>query len=362
MNGLVFASVFAVLMYAPGINYWNKTWLFPWCALLVLSVVIGVSRIRPISIALALGYALASGVVAFAYTNGLYNLNAVGNSAYALISILSVTVIALATGRYTARTALGVSALFVAIGVIVKACLGYAVFDRGIFIGNPSMTGCLIACAVPLLLTKSYDAFDALSACGIVLTSCVAIFLLDASVPWIILSVVALAYVAQREKRTRPYIIVIGFLTVTICTIMYPFLRGIEFFNNSNRFGVWQLGLEHWTKGELSQQLFGFGLGTTQSMLPKWRGPAIDMWLWYHNDWLQAFIELGVVGFSLLLWATVDVVRKAWHQTGPYFSVICGIITWGVFNYPCRMAFPALFCAICVVQIVRPKLHKLHTS
>ena len=219
------------------------------------------------------------------------------------------------------------------------------------------MTGCFIAASLPLCLTEAYDVFDHVINSTIVGLSFIAICILGQSLPFITLFVTTLAFIAHKLKGRWPYYILGS--TALLCAVIYlvhGFHQG-EFFNDSNRFMIWKMGIDHYLDGPITQQIFGLGLGTTQNLLFTWQGNSNDHWIWYHNDALQTLIEIGVVGFALCMWLAVYTWLKAWKTTGPYFACLSGIAVYATFNYPLRLAFPALFCALVMSSIIRPRLH-----
>jgi len=61
--------------------------------------------------------------------------------------------------------------------------------------------------------------------------------------------------------------------------------------------------------------LFGSGLGTFQWIYPAYESVLPDIPARYaHNDYLQALIEVGIVGLGLLLWVFIAVWRIAYQN------------------------------------------------
>lgn len=360
MKTVLFVALMAVLMYAPGENYWVRTWLFPWSALLVTATLAVCSRIRPVSLALLIGYMTVSGINAFAVARGQYNLSMVSNAAYAIIALGACFVLCSYVTRATFRWVFGTAFIAIAAGVFVKTLMGAAVTSRGVFIGNPSMTGCLLACLLPFYWRRAEDSMDAWVNYAATAATVAALFLLNSTVPWLVLAAIATASLARTYRRSIPWILgLAGIAAAAVLILGLDGLRGIEFFNDSNRFKIWQIGIAQWDKSPLATQLFGFGFGTTQAMLPRWQPHANDVWTWYHNDFLQAFMELGIAGMGILAYCLWDMLKASWKQRGPNFAILCGMIVWGVFNYPTHMAFTALFCAYIVADITRCRLIKV---
>lgn len=359
MSAFLLAALTMVLVYAPGQNYWVRTWLFPWAELLMTAAVAFAARIKPLSLALVVGYMLISGIVDFAVPGKLVNLSMVSNPAYAILAVIAIGYLSLTSSEFFMRATFVGFWLLIVCGIFYKAAIGAHITQRGVFIGNPSMTGCLIACLMPFYLSRSYDAFDSFMNYVMLLLTVITLYFLEASVPWLVLSAVIGGYIFQRCKQLRLWFL--GAVVIVAATILFAHdnLRKIEFFNDSNRFKIWAIGFKYWLDAPWWQQLFGFGFGTTQTLLPKWIMPANDIWTWYHNDFFQAFIELGVAGIGLLGYLMVDLFKAAWRRRDVYFPVLCGVVTWGMFNYPCHMPITALVCGWVALTILKPSLRKV---
>lgn len=301
MNLLSTIAILATLIYAPGDNYWNKTWIYPWAQLLFGAAILFCYRIRPIPLALALCYALINGVANFAVAGQTFNISSISNSAYSLIAIAGILIFCVKVPVKTARVAIALSSLLTMFGVITLWAMGKRPEFFGAFIGNNSMTGCFIAASLPLCLTEAYDVFDHVINSTIVGLSFIAICILGQSLPFITLFVTTLAFIAHKLKGRWPYYILGS--TALLCAVIYlvPGFHQGEFFNDSNRFMIWKMGIDHYLDGPITQQIFGLGLGTTQNLLFTWQGNSNDHWIWYHNDALQTLIEIGVVGFALCI-------------------------------------------------------------
>ena len=82
----------------------------------------------------------------------------------------------------------------------------------------------------------------------------------------------------------------------------------------------------------------GFLFGFIQN-LGKGHGPLND-WHHLHNEWLQAWIEYGLIGVGFLLWGTWDIVQRVWRaQKTPLVIALTGILL--AFTVNSLVQFPA---------------------
>lgn len=348
MSELYLGVMMLILTYAHGSNYWVRTWLFPWFELLIFAAVTLSLEVKKISLRFLLMYLLCSGISVFALTHGTYSLTSVENAAYSVLALLATVWLMHRIPSYILQTAMVIGSLVVMLGVLVKTGMGAQTFARGVFIGNPSMTGCLIACSVPLLLQRASNSVILLVNYIICLLVLASLYVLDSTLPWLTLCVGLLGWLAHTKKSWCPFILLGLGVAGVAALITIPHSDGISFLEDSGRFAIWKLGLSHWIEADWIKKLFGFGLGTTQAALPLWQkqvGNPPHLWTWYHNEVVQYFIELGIIGMGLVVWNAALFVRTAWKRDGRLFAVLCGMSVWAFFNYPSHMAFTALFCA-----------------
>ncbi len=357
-------AVFVVLALQPNLNFWPKTWLFPWFTALVVGLLIGayqLKRIHP-SIAWLSAIVLVNAAVGFTYPQegGAWSISHVGNPAYSLASYAAVLACACLLPVVSTRRAFALAGACVALGIVYRAATGVPPNGRWEFIGNPSSAACFLACVLPFaVISRPRGALDALYNIVIVSLFGAAIALTSTLSPWLCVFAVVAATVAREDKRLIPYMAAFLVFTVTIYAGVRDRLVDVAHFNGSGRFIVWQIGFEKWMDAPYTTKLFGFGVGTTYTNLMKWY-PASDQppnphdfWTWYHNEWLQQLIECGAVGLLAALYVAASAFRIAWKRSTRETAALAGIATWAMTNYPARLAFPALFCACVVVGVFR---------
>lgn len=108
---------------------------------------------------------------------------------------------------------------------------------------------------------------------------------------------------------------------------------------------------------------FGNGLGSFQILGPILQKAhdfdAGQYWLSLHNEWIQALVETGVVGFALLLWVLCDFLWR--NRREPILvSTMLGLAGCGVFYYPFKIPIFALVFAVLISEGMRcPQLESM---
>lgn len=110
-----------------------------------------------------------------------------------------------------------------------------------------------------------------------------------------------------------------------------------------NRIEAWTMFINYYVTHNLT--FFGSGPGTF-----KFYGPMIqatqgwkygDWWLWAHSDWIQVYLELGVIGLVLAMGTFFTVLKASFNRPLLFGAVASyGAIMLG--NYPCHIAMTAL--------------------
>lgn len=181
-------------------------------------------------------------------------------------------------------------------------------------LGNPSMNACALAVGLPFLS------------------------------PWIRWAVFALILAHMSSMGTLTAIIVmvsIFFLSgrkwpAVIMVCAAPILLSIVGYVSSGRYDKWALLVPFWK--EFFGVWWGSGISTTEILLPyvqALRSTAFNMggsvWFFMHNDWLQLWAEIGLVGVMLSL----NVLTTALSQASPiYISALLGYCVWMTGNFP----------------------------
>lgn len=353
-------AVFVVLALQPELDHWGKTLLTPFCELLVFGSLAAAWQLRRVheSLAILAAVVLVNCSVSFSYVYGgmAWSMAHVGNSAYTAAAFASAILVAVSVPIAPARKAFSLAAICASLGVIYRAADGAPSYARWEFIGNPSQTGSMIACALPfMLIGRPRGALGAFFNIAMISISITAIVLIGTVTPWLCMFAVIAAVVAREEKRTIPYMAAFFIFAATFYFMIQDRLVAVEHVNGSGRFIVWKIGAQHWLSAPWHIKLFGFGGGSTQTLLPKWypSDGQRDWWLWFHNSWLQCLVEFGAAGLVAAAMVAVSAARIAWLKSSRDFATLAAIAVWGFCNYPTSTAFPAMFCTFAVVAVFR---------
>lgn len=263
--------------------------------------------------------------------------------------------------------------------------LGLSPDYRGGFLGNPSMNGCFIAVTLGWLAFEPEDipygfkglkelckndmvqiALDAI----MLIVPVVAIFCAKASVPVGVLAIMIGAYILCQTKKTW----------LSAAFVSAVLLAGFAFtpdlLGNSGRFGIWKLSLKWWWNnadiwtGTGNGMFFLIGPMLQHKELAANAGWTLSSpdpnvlsavgslfvnpdqwWIWAHNDWLQALIELGIIGVLLYLSLFVAGLWRAWKKgLSAEFAVLTGIGAAACFNF---VVHSALFAVAAVLVVAR---------
>ena len=121
---------------------------------------------------------------------------------------------------------------------------------------------------------------------------------------------------------------------------------GNTFLADTGRFVIWKAGLQWWW--DHYSVWIGSGTGTTIVLLTgiqvMTRTTLDNLFLWFHNDWLQILFENGAIGLVLIInlfcWALWE-SRKL-----KYFPAILCFGAVAFFNYPLHSPLMAALGAI----------------
>lgn len=76
-----------------------------------------------------------------------------------------------------------------------------------------------------------------------------------------------------------------------------------------------------------SFSLTGSGMESFPAILPFYmQGPVPAPWVHAHNDYLELWVSLGVIGFSALMLAAVLIWHAAWQQKKPPYAVFMALV------------------------------------
>jgi len=145
---------------------------------------------------------------------------------------------------------------------------------------------------------------------------------------------------------------------LTGCT--YVFLQ--EWVDTSGRGKINMSALDFWAKN--ADPMTGTGAGMTTAFFPyiaklyghnyggadKFAGGYVP--LWFHQDYLQLLFEQGWIGLGSLLLVTFFLFRATIHKA-LLFSLVCGLMTAGIFNMVCHWPFHYVLSTFIVVYCFR---------
>lgn len=114
----------------------------------------------------------------------------------------------------------------------------------------------------------------------------------------------------------------------------------------------------HWAQGDerwaIWQQTWALLPSTMDTTRESWTGRGLGAfqfmtltrsWIWAHNEWLQALLELGVIGTGLLLAVVGWSTRQAWRRAtrslldAGWFGVWMTLLASSLFHFPFHRAW-----------------------
>lgn len=187
----------------------------------------------------------------------------------------------------------GFFAVFNSLSIVVQGVMGCKDLECGGLIGNPSISMGATICMLPLFVYSWRRQWF------VVLLVAVAAILSRSSVAVGLLVAYACLHMAQGRRRILelawPAAMAAGFFGVARLAF------GSELLNDSDRFALWKLMLQVWSRPE--NVLNGMGLGTYHVMSVNIQAAAhFREGMWWntmHNEPLQFLFECGAVGFLL---------------------------------------------------------------
>jgi O-antigen ligase len=187
---------------------------------------------------------------------------------------------------------------------------------------------------------------------------------------------IVLAVLLARQKRGVRTAMGIGLFLVIILVILIwiggpelkhrmPWLgAGHGDLSSDIRFGINRDGLRMFIK----RPLLGWGLGAFPVVYPEFRSFYTNFFVnAAHNDYLQLLVEMGLLGFSTMVWLLVVVyrsaVKKLTNGTGDISGAVAlacllglsGILVHSAFDFNLQIpANAALFYVLCTVAASEP--------
>ena len=363
----------ALFLFGTG-NYWSATWLSKWAFLITAGALFAAfwsaKRTSFMYLPLFL-YVTGSLCLLGVWPQGPYNetldqvtvLAIQKNALFGLAEVSALMVLFACVKRSMGEGIEALATLIWVAGVgatLLQPLHGpHSAPNNGLWFGNPSMGASLLAILAPFvpivcfrisaMRPRAYRVTG-----GIVwLLTFAAIYKTKASVPWGVLGVVTAASLLCPVLKRSSWLnflktgLALSALAVGMVALGMWSL-GHDFWDQNGRFEIWSMGY-HWFKLHAHHSV-GFGYSTPQILLPleqvvtnHFHG---DYFLWFHNDWLQLFVEGGWIGVLCLIPALMRIAGVSFRASA-LFAQLMGFVTLMLFNYPLRMPIHCL----CLVLI-----------
>lgn len=380
-------AMLAITFYFYSPNYWRSIWWDKWfllMAALTFFWAVKLGRRFHLTVGLLAMILMGSALWSFAWRPAYEMLDhdvqlavkEIGAYAFVAFSMLSVIAFFADSTFYKSMLAFipwiyGLNSLYI-IGQWICSVPAQA---RGGFFGNPSMSGCLLAFSLPLVLYKDGDrtriegednAFTAFMSISLLTITIAAIYLTGASQPVGVLVVVILAWWWCGSRPSFRDLCAGSFLLIFLGLVFLSFstYRPHEgMFDSSGRMAVWREGLAWWwapqhTLGTVtlpSHRWFGQGTGISQLLLPLiqrdnlrvlYQGQHLDWWMWFHSDWVQLLFENGIVGLTSGVMMYLFALRISWGKAPWLFAAVVGMGCTALFNFPVHFPMHAFLCVL----------------
>lgn len=139
---------------------------------------------------------------------------------------------------------------------------------------------------------------------------------------------------------------------VILCGFFYIFKYDAPGGDFGHRFEVWQMTLDRTLH---SNPLIGNGIGSFAKWAPHTAQATTQeplIWLWAHNEYLQAFYEIGIIGILIIVMIirklVLDFIRhKDNYHVQILFLPVLSILIISFLHFPfhlARFVIPCLFC------------------
>lgn len=199
--------------------------------------------------------------------------------------------------------------------------------------------------AIFLFPAGSYWAQLFLGVCGL------SLLLAKGSTAWFALIAQLATYVVF-FRRTKAIKFVLATGVVALASVGFE-----EILNPVDRITMWKTFMGWW-RDHTQFFWFGSGGGTFEWLAPAIQARDKNIYLFMHNDYLQALFEFGVVGVSLvatMLGSCVWYARK--NQVAILMLVGMGVV--GLTQFPLRFFFSAMMCAVVVKFALEKKENEI---
>ena len=172
-------------------------------------------------------------------------------------------------------------------------------------IGNPTHLAAYLALCFPLLLAQHGWRWRIATGMNLLLLGI--LLIRHGSIGGPICAVITLALWTW-HRRSRWGLITLGGLSLFGLWLLWTHPT---YLNPSGRLEAWRVFWDVFQRKPIT----GLGTGAIAFLAETIKEPQhpIHKWRHVHNEYLQLAIEQGVIGFSLVLWAIGDSIRRAWR-------------------------------------------------
>lgn len=287
----------ALLFWAKTDPTWEEQWVERWGVLFLFIGIFSISalRIRPLY-RVALGYLLVTGCVS-GYLSFFHGLDP---EVFHPVTVYWQLVLKQASVDQVLALFSFVLMLALPSFEMGLKIASYVVLAGIVFAPHPTIL-------VPYLHNPSMAATFVTLASGLnPILALTAIFLTHswtAFITW----VVGVTWILRRHFSRY------DFLGVAVCVGAWIHLKGIP---DNGRFSHWVDHYQWFLAHTWPKIWMGMGLGTGTPYMMKWAlehpvGHIADVRLFLHNDWLQAFIDLGGMGFLVMCLSSICLFKDA---------------------------------------------------
>lgn len=279
-----------------------------------------------IRFSLALAYVLISAIVLFQNPHAVWpelqiRLDATAANSYAM-TILIVATLAIIPRTYVLRILNGLVILAL-INCVPVLIYGYGIFNAA------SMDCTFIALTLPYswIALRVPRAWFSKTFCFIsVALPITTIVMSQGSTAYFIVFACLAAFLAKHKHF------------VWTCVLSVPLALGFvtqkdNFLNSNGRTDAWAMFMDWFYKN--ANIWLGTGTGSFQWIGPSIQGTRKDLFLFMHNEYLQAMFEQGTIGFALFAIAGIAALRYAYSQTWLFASLI-GVLMAMTTQFPFR--------------------------
>lgn len=254
-----------------------------------------------------------------------------------LVAILIVFILFYIPKRYLNRITLA-TCLILTASCFLAIFFGFS----GLLTGVSFDAALLSLLIIVLFYNENLGGLWVLSILGILIAT---MYVSNGMTAFLILCSYALGWMFIESKK--------GFL-IFVVLLMASLKKNIRYFteNSNGRYEMWDAYLTYWTKN--FSVLSGSGPGSFEQI-----GPLIPVngirYIWAHNDWLQIFLEYGLIGLLIFICLYGFLLFKSYANQN--YAVFMGLIGFGT----CMMLyspFRVLFGVIFFVWLARSAFEK----